>query len=131
MLYSSMKASAYCILFSLIWLQLISSSYAMGGMVGGMAAPTEGSNQDVNKLVEDVRGDICKRLAKNDCPTFTVMSYATQVVSGTNYFVKLRYDSDKYIEVRIYEPGAWMGNAKPKLSNVRGGLTSTDPVVYI
>ena len=33
-----------------------------------------------------------------------MVSYSTQVVAGTNYFMKIRVGEDTYVHIRVYEP---------------------------
>ncbi|CAL4162000.1 unnamed protein product, partial [Meganyctiphanes norvegica] len=57
---------------------------------------------------------------------FTVVSYRTQVVAGTNYFAKVRIGSNKYIHIRVYRDliGVLV------LSGVQEDKTHDEPIVY-
>ena len=63
---------------------------------------------------------------------FTVISYATQVVAGTNYFVKIRLNSDDrgHVHVRIYEKLPCYG-AEVNLDAMVHGKKHDDPIEYI
>mmetsp|Transcript_2868 Transcript_2868/g.8882 ORF Transcript_2868/g.8882 Transcript_2868/m.8882 type:complete len:129 (+) Transcript_2868:1-387(+) len=49
---------------------------------------------------------------------FTAVTCASQVVAGTNYFVKVRIGTDQFIHMRIYEPLPHT-QAAPELSAVK------------
>ena len=57
----------------------------------------------VQALAEELRSDLAGESGMiNGFPEFTVISFRTQLVSGTNYFVKIKVDSDSYIHARLY-----------------------------
>ena len=62
---------------------------------------------------------------------FTVISYTTQVVAGTNYFVKIRVnkDDDGHLHARIYEKLPCYGG-ETTLDSIVHGKKNDDPIEY-
>lgn len=54
--------------------------------------------------------------------TFEPVSYRSQVVAGTNYFVKFKVDGDKYVHARIFKPLPCYGT-ELQVSDVSTGLS--------
>lgn len=58
---------------------------------------------------------------------WTPVSYSTQVVAGTNYFVKIKVSGDKCVHVRIFKP---LGGGAPEVVAVQTDKTIDDPVEH-
>merc|ERR1711915_223383 len=76
------------------------------GMPGGVGKERPGDTE-TQQLLEGLRGEVEDKLG-GKVEEFTVISYATQVVSGINYFAKVRIGADKYIHIRVYNH--WSGS---------------------
>lgn len=76
---------------------------------------------EVSALVDRVRSEIESK-ASRTFAEWKPVSYATQVVAGTNYFVKIYVGNGEYIHVRIWR------NIQQKLnvSSVETGKTEVD-----
>ncbi|NXC13024.1 CYTB protein, partial [Corythaeola cristata] len=61
--------------------------------------------------------------------TFRAIVYRTQVVAGTNYFVKVQTSDDDYIHLRIFE-SLPQENQGPSLVSFQTGKTRDDPLTY-
>lgn len=79
-------------------------------------------------VVNSVKDDILARLPAEDAGTgiFEPISYKTQVVAGTNYFVKIKTAADRYIHARIYRHFS----GSTSLSDVQTGKTLEDEITY-
>ncbi|NXJ94105.1 CYTB protein, partial [Corythaixoides concolor] len=60
---------------------------------------------------------------------FTAIAYRTQVVAGTNYFVKVQVSDDDYVHLRIFE-SLPHENQGPRLDGFQTGKTRDDPLTY-
>jgi len=102
-------------------------------MVGGLGSVKE-RDADVDIVIAKVRDEIeAKAKAESvRIDEFTVISYATQVVAGTNYFVKIRLNKDDggHVHARIYEKLPCYG-AEVTLDAIAHGKKHDDPIEYI
>merc|ERR1719215_1512606 len=60
---------------------------------------------------------------------FTAKTYKTQVVAGTNYFVKVNTGGDKHVHVRIFKPLPHTGSP-PEVRNIQVEKTAEDALEY-
>ncbi|KAH8020336.1 hypothetical protein HPB51_000786 [Rhipicephalus microplus] len=56
--------------------------------VGGLSQELKPADATVQEICDKVRSDVEKKLGQNFAE-FTPVNYRTQVVNGTNYFVKV------------------------------------------
>ena len=92
----------------------------------GGKGDTKDADANVKKLANDVKADVEKSLGT----TFTVfdaVSYKTQVVAGTNFFVKVKVGDDKYVHLTVWKKLPAQGGALV-LSKAEGGKTLADPL---
>ncbi|XP_074656714.1 cystatin-B-like [Tubulanus polymorphus] len=68
-----------------------------GGVQGSRAATAE--DQDICEKVKDQ----VQSKTNKSYPTFTATHVATQVVAGTNYFIKVHVGNDEYIHIRVWQ----------------------------
>uniref|UniRef100_A0A7S4CA70 Cystatin domain-containing protein n=1 Tax=Eutreptiella gymnastica TaxID=73025 RepID=A0A7S4CA70_9EUGL len=104
------------------------------GMAGGLGVALP-MTDDVAHMVGSLRDQIL-RLAQSkglngDFVVFEPISYRTQVVAGTNYFVKIRIgrDDNDYIHVRIFQPLPYTGEG-PEVHSLQMSKTATDDIGY-
>ncbi|XP_028581406.1 cystatin-A-like [Podarcis muralis] len=92
--------------------------------LGGLS-PTKPTTPEIQAIADQVK---CQLEAKVNQAfnLFEVTEFRTQVVAGTNYFLKVRYAEDKYAHLRVFQ-------------NLSGDLTlhgyelnhtRTDPITY-
>jgi len=79
---------------------------------------------DVRDMVNGLKGEIESK-AGATYASFTPVKYATQVVAGTNYFVKVDVGNGSFVHVRIFKslPNA---NQPPSVHSVQTGKTAGD-----
>ena len=72
---------------------------------GGLSDARDPSDE-VKDMVATFKDDILSRIGKEETDTFETVSYASQVVAGTNYFVKVLVNktNDTHIHVRVFRP---------------------------
>eukprot|EP00992_Anisonema_acinus_P000771 TRINITY_DN10277_c0_g2_i1.p2 TRINITY_DN10277_c0_g2~~TRINITY_DN10277_c0_g2_i1.p2 ORF type:complete len:122 (+),score=37.69 TRINITY_DN10277_c0_g2_i1:54-368(+) len=61
--------------------------------------------------------------------TFEPISYASQVVAGTNFFVKVKVSDTQYAHVRIFRPLPHTG-APAEVHSVQMGKSVDDEIVH-
>merc|ERR1711879_347022 len=101
-------------------------------MVGGLGSVKE-RDADVDVVIAKVRQEIVAKAKAESVRVdeFTVISYATQVVAGTNYFVKIRLNKDDggHVHVRVYEKLPCYG-AEVSLDAMVPGKKHDDPLEH-
>jgi len=70
-------------------------------LVGG-TSEVKDATDEIQALIEKVRADLEAKVGKS-FPQYKAVSYKSQVVSGTNYFVKIQIDNGEFIHVRLYQ----------------------------
>jgi len=70
-------------------------------LCGGTGDEKE-ATPEVQALVDQVKGDVVTSLGQEP-PAFQATHYKTQVVAGTNYFVRVHIGDEKHVHVRIYK----------------------------
>ncbi|NXA21135.1 CYTA protein, partial [Ibidorhyncha struthersii] len=60
---------------------------------------------------------------------FNAIEYRTQVVAGTNYFIKVQVSDNEYVHLRVFQslPNEDQG---PSLVSFQTGKTRDDPLTY-
>ncbi|KAK4288118.1 hypothetical protein Pmani_038835 [Petrolisthes manimaculis] len=77
----------------------------VGGVgVPGGASPEQPPNDQVQQIINNVREEVEKELG-HSVTEFSLISYKTQVVAGTNYFAKVDIGEgeDSMVHIRVYK----------------------------
>ena len=61
-------------------------------------------------------------------PHLKALSFKSQIVGGTNYFVKVDA-GDEHLHLRIFMPLPCYGD-KPELHNLQESMSKNDPIEY-
>ncbi|NXH32655.1 CYTA protein, partial [Myiagra hebetior] len=67
--------------------------------------------------------------ANVNCVLFAAIVYKTQVVAGTNYFIKVQVSDDDYAHLKVYQNLPY-ANQGPSLVGFQTGKTRDDPLTY-
>jgi len=98
--------------------------------VGGVGA-SKAATPEVQKIVDDIHGSVQKHCeALKDTKSGEAISFATQVVAGVNYFIKVKYlvkADTTYAHLRVYKK---LGNGGIELTSVQYPKTENDPISY-
>jgi len=90
-------------------------------------------NRQVKPVTDEVRQMVTRlresveELADFDFHKFEPISYKTQVVNGTNYFIKVKVGNNKYIHVRVYKP---LGNRPASVVKISPNQTLDSEITY-
>ncbi|XP_077335801.1 cystatin-A-like [Lithobates pipiens] len=95
--------------------------------VGGASKPREPTKED-QTILDEVKEQYEKQSGTNT-GKFKAVLVRTQVVAGTNYFIKVETGEDKYIHVRILLPlpGSDEG---PTMMSFQADKTKDDELKY-
>ncbi|XP_044031696.1 cystatin-B-like [Siniperca chuatsi] len=96
-------------------------------MCGGTSPPIE-ADEKIQKICDSVKSQAEQKAGKT-YDVFTAKSYATQVVAGTNYFIKVHVGGDDHVHLRVYEKLPCYGG-DIELSNMQHSKRHDDPVEY-
>ncbi|XP_033635711.1 cystatin-A-like [Asterias rubens] len=73
---------------------------SQGKMVGGMGAINP-ATEEVQGYIDEVKLKV-EEAVKRTLDTYTATVYSTQLVNGTNYFVKVDVGGNKFVHVRLH-----------------------------
>lgn len=73
----------------------------MAGACGGTTNAKE-ATQETQDILDQTRSQIEEKLGSS-VSTLEAKQFATQVVAGTNYFIKAHIGDNKYIHVRVFK----------------------------
>ncbi|XP_077335762.1 cystatin-B-like [Lithobates pipiens] len=95
----------------------------------GGVGETKPADATVQELCDQVKAEVEQKNGRT-FSTFVAVSYKTQTVNGTNYFVKVQLDGDEYCHLRIHKafPHA---QEKVTLSTTQLGKTKEEEIAYI
>ncbi|XP_069801084.1 cystatin-B-like isoform X2 [Dendropsophus ebraccatus] len=94
------------------------------GGLGGVKPATDA----VQALCEQVKPTVEEKHGKK-YTTFVATEYKTQLVAGTNYFVKVHVGDEEYLHLRMYKTLPHDGE-KLSLTAVQAGKTKQEEIVH-
>lgn len=98
---------------------------AAGGMMCGGIGAAKPADDDAQGVLQRITPALLEKLPRHANATPTLLSYATQVVAGRNYFLKIRLGSE-VVHARVYR------NLQDQLSlhSLQEGLSAEAPIAY-
>eukprot|EP00667_Euglena_gracilis_P027747 EG_transcript_34656 len=102
-------------------------------MLCGGAGAEQPANDEIRQLCLTVKDGV-HAAARNtgfagDFTKYEPVSYKTQVVAGTNFFIKLAVTEDQFLHARIFKPLPCNG-ANPEVHSVQINKALADPVEH-
>ncbi|CAN2387738.1 This is an intracellular thiol proteinase inhibitor [Pristimantis euphronides] len=96
-------------------------------IVGGLGC-AKPATEAVQALCEQVKAEVEEK-HKKKYPQFEAVEFKTQLVSGTNYFVKIRVGDEEYIHVCLYKTLPHAGD-KLSLTATQTQKTKEEEIVH-
>eukprot|EP00296_Roombia_truncata_P002257 JP438190.1.p1 GENE.JP438190.1~~JP438190.1.p1 ORF type:complete len:123 (-),score=36.05 JP438190.1:110-478(-) len=109
-----------------VFLLFCAFTLAISGGLGEVKGAGE-ADDEIHDILSSVKDQVEAKTGKK-YDVFKAISYGTQVVAGTNYFVKVHTGDASYIHVRIYS-APWQQTV-PEVSAVETDHSASDPVEY-
>ncbi|XP_071989373.1 cystatin-A-like [Engystomops pustulosus] len=94
-------------------------------LVGGLGEE-KSADSEVQELVDEIKPEFLNKCRIN-VTKFKATKYKTQVVAGTNYFVKVKVGGGRCIHLRIFKPPPHTGE-KPSLTRFQLCRRKEDPI---
>ncbi|KAI5182105.1 cystatin-B [Manis pentadactyla] len=71
-------------------------------MMCGAPSATQPATAEIQAIADQVRSQLEERENKK-YTVFKAVEFKSQVVAGTNYFIKVQVDDDDFMHIRVYE----------------------------
>jgi len=95
-------------------------------MCGGIGS-SNSADAEVQQIIESVKEQLISK-TNQSIDFYTAVSYSTQVVAGTNFFVKVKIGDNKYIHMRIFR--SLHPSEDLELHGIQENKTETDDLTY-
>ncbi|KAH9525362.1 hypothetical protein Btru_001162 [Bulinus truncatus] len=94
----------------------------------GAASEVKEATEEIQEIIKEIRDELESKVNQK-FPVYKAISYRSQVVAGTNFFVKIQVDDNDYVHVRIFRP---LPHTKkgPELSRHQTGKSKDEPLEY-
>jgi len=97
-------------------------------MMCGGVGNAKPADDEVIGILNQIRGQV-EGKTNGSYDVFEAHSYSTQVVAGTNFFIKVKVGDGKYIHVRVFRPLPHT-NGSPEVHSVQMDKSEQDAIVH-
>ncbi|KFP24364.1 Cystatin-B, partial [Colius striatus] len=96
-------------------------------ITGGLSEP-EPATPEIQHIADQVKQQLESK-ENTKYSMFKAILYRSQVVAGTNYFIKMQVSDNSYIHLRVFQSLPYE-NQGPTLDGFQTGKTRDDPLTY-
>ncbi|XP_077388432.1 cystatin-B-like [Festucalex cinctus] len=94
----------------------------------GRLSDVEKADEQIQKICDNVKSQAEKKTGKK-YNLFIAKSYKTQIVAGTNYFIKVHVGGDDHVHIRVFQSLRHAGS-NLELRDIQDSKTHDDPIEY-
>lgn len=94
----------------------------------GGTTEAKDANDEVQKICDEMKPHAEEKAGKT-FEVFDAKSYKTQLVAGTNYFIKVHVGDEEFVHLRVYKMLPHYGG-KLELTNMQSSKAHHDPIEY-
>ncbi|XP_071415555.1 cystatin-B-like [Pithys albifrons albifrons] len=97
-------------------------------MLCGGPSATRPATDETQQIVQEVKSQLEEKEGKT-FDVFTAVEFKTQVVAGTNYFIKVHVGNDEFMHLRVFK--SLPHESKPlSLHSYQGSKTKHDELAF-
>ena len=96
-------------------------------MPGGLGE-AQPANDDIQQLVNQVKSQLAAHAPGNESKDLKAISFKSQVVAGTNYFIKV-HAGDQHLHLKVHKPLPHTRNPA-EIMSVQSGKTHRDEILF-
>ncbi|XP_069491913.1 cystatin-B-like [Ambystoma mexicanum] len=97
-------------------------------MLCGGTGPSQAATPEVQEMCNQLKADMEKSCGKS-FTVFEVIEVRSQVVAGTNYFIKIRCGDEEFVHARVFKPLPHT-NQPPQLHSCQAPKSKHDELAY-
>ncbi|KAL1006231.1 hypothetical protein UPYG_G00069540 [Umbra pygmaea] len=97
-------------------------------MLCGGTSEAKDATEEVQKICDEMKALAEQKTGKN-FEVFNAKTYKSQVVAGTNYFIKVHVGGEDHVHLRVYKMLPHAGG-KLELTSLQESKTHSDPIEY-